>query len=397
MFILFVVFLSYLFCTNKLNEYTFSNAAFIYFWKEYIMRYEHITETIGCTPLVRASFIPTPCYAKLEYFNPGGSIKDRSAWHMIQMAEQRGDLKPGGTIIEASSGNQGISAAYIGTSRGYRVIITVSEKVSQEKKATLEAFGATIIICPATTLLTDPRSYHSVALELHKSIPNSFMLNQYFNADNTQAHYASLGPEIWRQTQGQITHFIAGAGSGGTISGAGRYLKEQNPNIKIIAVDAATSYRTTQGHPQPYALEGLGVDYETPLLDTKVIDQFIGVSDENALAMLKKMARSHGLLVGPASGAVAHATTELSSQLSENSLAVMLFGDSGRAYLTKHFFEHQPTDYTMHGALESWLHHQTPGVHLYNKQADGTTRDHLQDASYHLPSPAMSPEDTNNH
>ena len=315
--------------------------------------YEHITDAIGSTPLVRAPFIRVPCYAKLEYFNPGGSIKDRSAWYMIRKAEERGDLKPGGTIIEASSGNQGISAAYIGTSRGYRVIVTVSEKVSQEKKSTLEAYGATIITCPPTTLLTDPRSYHSVALALHKSTPNSFMLNQYFNPDNPCAHYASLGPELWRQTEGKITHFIAGAGSGGTISGAGRYLKEQNPAIRIIAVDAATSYRTTHGHPQPYALEGLGVDYDTPLLDTTAIDQFIGVSDDNALAMLKKMAHSYGFLVGPASGAVAHATLELSSQLPDDSLVVMLFGDSGRAYLTKHFFARQTTDDTMHGAFQS--------------------------------------------
>jgi cystathionine beta-synthase len=361
------------------------------------MQHEHITDAIGSTPLVRASFIPTLCYAKLEYFNPGGSIKDRSAWYMIQMAEQRGDLKPGSTIIEASSGNQGISAAYIGTSRGYKVIITVSEKVSQEKKATLEAYGATIIICPATTLLTDPRSYHSVALSLHKSIPNSFMLNQYFNHNNPAAHYASLGPEIWKQTQGKITHFIAGAGSGGTISGAGRYLKEQNSNIKIIAVDALTSYRTTQGNPQPYTIEGLGVDYETPLLDTDTIDQFIGVSDDDAIAMLKKMARSHGLLVGPASGAVAHATLQLSETLSDNSFTVMLFGDSGRAYLTKHFFEQKSTDYIMHDALQSWLHHENPEVHLYDKQAVGRTQDHLQDVSYRQPLVAMSPEDTGNH
>lgn len=361
------------------------------------MKYEHITDTIGSTPLVRASFIPTPCYAKLEYFNPGGSIKDRSALHMIAMAEKRGDLQPGGTIIEASSGNQGISAAYIGTSRGYNVIITVSEKVSSEKKAALAAFGATIIICPATTLLTDPHSYHSVALRLHKSTPNSFMLNQYFNPDNTQAHYASLGPELWQQTNGEITHFIAGAGSGGTVSGAGRYLKEQNPNIKIIAVDTATSYRATQGYPQPYAIEGLGVDYDTPLLNTNVIDEFINVHDNDAIAMLRTMSRSHGLLVGPASGAVAYATQELSARLPQNSLTVMLFGDSGRAYLTKHFFEQQPADYTMHGALQSWLHHEIPGVRLYDKQVPGTTQDLQQDASYRAPLNAMNPEDIGSH
>jgi len=298
-----------------------------------------IVECIGNTPLVRIPFnTPAHCYAKLEYFNPGGSIKDRSAAYMIEQAEKAG-LQPGGTIIEASSGNQGIATAMIGRAKGYRVIITVSDKVSLEKRTTLMAYGAEVVTCPATALLSDPKSYHSVALEVQNSTPNSFMLNQYFNPDNAAAHYYSLGPEIWHQTNGLITHFIAAAGSGGTVSGAGKYLKEQNPAITVIGVDAATSYRATCGDPKPYAIEGMGVDYDTPLIDATVIDQFINVTDADAFAMLKTLARTYGILVGPPSGAVAAAAASYVPSLPECAVVVMIFGDSGKSYLTKHFYD----------------------------------------------------------
>lgn len=324
------------------------------------MLYEHITDLIGNTPLVRIPSLPGSCYAKLEYFNPGGSIKDRSAWYMITQAEQRGELRPGGTIIEASSGNQGISAAYIGATRGYKVIVTVSEKVSAEKKAALQAYGAEIILCPATTVLTAPHSYYNVALRIYKDTPNSFMLNQYFNYDNTRAHYTLLGPELWRQTEGKITHFIAGAGSGGTISGAGRYLKEQNPTLQVIAVDTATSYRTTNGFPQPYVIEGLGVDYDTPLLESEVIDEFIPVADSDALTMLRTLAKSYGFLVGPASGAVAYAALQKAINLPKDALVVMLFGDSGRSYLTKQFFVAPSHEHTAPGVEQSSPRRENP-------------------------------------
>lgn len=303
------------------------------------MMYEHLLDVIGSTPLVRLPFdTPARTYAKLEYLNPGGSIKDRAALYMIQDAEKRGILKPGGTIIEASSGNQGIAAAMIGAARGYRVVITVSEKISKEKQRALAAYGAQLIVCPATTHLDDPQGYHRVALRLHQETPNSFMLNQYYNHSNRLAHYHLLGPEIWEQTQGKVTHFIAAAGSGGTVSGAGKYLKEQNPAIKVIAVDALTSYRATNGNPQPYKIEGMGVDYQTPLLDNTVIDEYALVSDDDALSMLKKLAHQYAFLVGPASGAVAHAAYEYTKKLNENDLAVIIFGDSGRAYLSKEFY-----------------------------------------------------------
>jgi cystathionine beta-synthase len=299
-----------------------------------------ILSAIGNTPLVRVDFgTPAQIYAKLEYLNPGGSIKDRAASYMIEYAEQHGLLKPGGTIIEASSGNQGISSAMIAAVKGYQVIITVSEKVSAEKQACLKAFGAQIVKCPSRPLLTDPEGYYMKAIEIHKNTPNSFFLNQYFNPVNSLAHYTLLGPEIWHQTNHLVTHFIGAVGSGGTMTGAGKYLKEQNPAIKVLAVDCATSHRSTNGNPQPYKLEGIGVDYDAPLLKENVIDDYLVARDEESIEMLKYLARHHGILVGPGSGAVAHCVKEYSKQLSANDVVVMLFGDSGRAYLTKSFYD----------------------------------------------------------
>lgn len=303
------------------------------------MLYENLCQAIGNTPLVRVHFdTPARIYAKLEYLNPGGSIKDRSALFMIEEAERLGLLKPGGTIIEASSGNQGIAAAMIGAAKGYKVIITCSEKVSKEKRDTLRAYGVEVVTCKPTLLLDDPQGYHARAMEIHKNTPNSFMLNQYYNPTNAQAHYTLLGPEIWQQTDGKVTHFFGAAGSGGTVSGAGKYLKEQSDAVKVIAVDAATSFRATNGCPQPYAIEGMGVDYPTPHLENTIIDEFSLVTDDEAMDMLKHLARHHGLLVGPSSGAVASAVRDYAQNLTENDMVVMVFGDSGRAYLTKNYY-----------------------------------------------------------
>lgn len=295
--------------------------------------------SIGNTPLVRLAF-PSKgtIFAKLEYLNPGGSVKDRSACYMIEQAEKRGQLQPGGTLIDASSGNQGIATAMIGAAKGYRVIIAVSEKVSAEKLNTIKAYGAEVVICPVTDFVDDPRSYHSVACRLNHEIPNSFMPNQYFNVDNAMGHYYSLGPEIWRQTQGTITHFFAGAGTGGTISGAGRYLKEQNPAVNVIAVDSVNSFRATKGNPKPYKIEGIGVDFVSPVLDYTVIDAFYEVQDDDAFTMLKTLAHKHGLLVGPSSGAIACAAAHYAPTLQEGDIAVMICGDSGRAYLSKNLY-----------------------------------------------------------
>lgn len=303
------------------------------------MMHNNLLQAIGNTPLVQVD-LQTPCslYAKLEYLNPGGSVKDRSSLFMIEDAEQRGILQPGGTIIDASSGNQGIATAMIGAIKGYKVIIAVSEKVSKEKLETLKAYGAQVVMCPATSFLQDPQSYHSQAMRIHKETPNSFMPDQYFNLANAMAHYKSLGPEIWRQTEGKITHFIAAAGTGGTISGAGRFLKEQNPNIKIIAVDSNVSYRSTKGHPQPYAIEGMGIDFDSPVLNYDIVDEFFEAPDVQSLAMLQHLARHKGILAGPSSGAVAYAAEQYCKQLKPTDLAVMIMGDSGRAYLTKNFY-----------------------------------------------------------
>lgn len=298
-----------------------------------------LLNVIGNTPLVKIDF-QTPCsvYAKLEYLNPGGSVKDRSSLHMIEEAEQLGLLKPGGTLVDASSGNQGIATAMIGAIKGYKVIIAVSEKSSKEKIDTLRAYGAQVVLCPPTSFLEDPNSYHSRALQIHKETENSFMPNQYFNLANSRAHYKSLAPEVWNQTNGKVTHFIAAAGTGGTISGVGKYLKEKNPNIKIIAVDSNNSYRATKGNPKPYSIEGMGVDFDSPVLNYNVIDEFFEAPDKESIAMLKHLARTKGILAGPSSGAVAYAAEQYTKNLKEDDLAVIIFGDSGRAYLTKNFY-----------------------------------------------------------
>ena len=298
-----------------------------------------VLDTIGNTPLVHLPLdTPAQTYAKLEYLNPGGSVKDRSAKFMIEHAEKSGELKPGGTIIDASSGNQGIAVAMIGAIKGYHVIITVSEKISSEKLKTIQAYGAKTVMCPTTSFLDDPKSYHSVAKRLHKETPGSIMPNQYYNPLNAQAHYDSMGPEIWKQTDGKITHFIAAAGTGGTISGTGRYLKEQNPDIQVVAVDSINSFRSTNGNPKPYTIDGMGVDFDSEVLDKSVIDEFIPVADEPSLAILKKIANSYGILAGLSSGSVAHAAQMYCKNLGHEALVVMIFGDSGRAYLSKNVF-----------------------------------------------------------
>src|SRR3990167_7060265 len=238
-----------------------------------------LLDVIGNTPLVGVPFnTKAQIFAKLEYLNPGGSIKDRSSLYMIEEAEKKGLLKPGGTIVESSSGNQGVACAMIGASKGYKVIITASPAMSEEKVKTIQAYGAKVIMCPACPI-SDPKSRHSQAIMITKNTPNSFMPNQYFNLSNPKAHYSSLGPEIWRQTKGKITHFFAAAGTGGTISGAGKFLKEKNPKIKIMAVDIDTSFHSTKGSPKPYRMEGIGIDFETHCLNESVIDQFFPVSD----------------------------------------------------------------------------------------------------------------------
>lgn len=308
------------------------------------MKYNNLLDAIGNTPLVQINFTndtnQAKIFAKLEYLNPGGSMKDRSALYMIEEAERLGILKPGGTLIDASSGNHGVAVAMIGKIKGYKVVICVFEKCSQEKLQTIKSYGAQVIVCPNTTYINDPKGYHSVALELHRNTPNSFMPNQYFNISNAMGHELSMGPEIWKQTEGKITHFFAAAGTGGTITGVGRYLKKQNPDIKIIAIDSNNSFRATNGNPKPYKIEGIGMDFDTPVTDRSIMDDIVEVSDENGLGMLKTLSTEHGFLVGPSSGAVAWAAQSYLPKLKPTDVAVIMFGDSGRAYLSKGFYDY---------------------------------------------------------
>ena len=301
--------------------------------------YQSLLESIGKTPLVKIPLnSPATILAKLEYLNPGGSVKDRSAYYMVQQAEKEGLLKPGGTIIDASSGNHGITLAMIGAAKGYKVIITVSEKISTEKLKTLKAYGAQVVMCKPTEFIDDPESYHFVAQKIAQETPGAFMPNQYYNVKNREGHYTLLGPELWAQTKGTITHFFAGAGTGGTVSGAGTYLKEQNPNVQVYAIDSVNSLRATCGHPKPYAIEGIGIDFHSDVIDYNVIDEVLNVRDDESIALLKTFAKDYGLLVGPSSGAVLAGLYQKLETLTENDVAVVMFSDSGRAYLSKNFY-----------------------------------------------------------
>lgn len=301
--------------------------------------YQSLLESIGNTPLVKIPLqTPATILAKLEYLNPGGSVKDRSALYMIQQAEKEGLLKPGGTIIDASSGNHGIALAMIGAARGYKVIITVSEKISTEKLKTLKAYGASVVMCAPTEFIDDPKSYHFVAQRIAKETPGSFMPNQYYNIENRKAHYALLGPELWNQTKGTITHFFAGAGTGGTVSGAGTYLKEKNSNIKVYAIDSINSLRATEGHPKPYAIEGIGIDFHSDVIDYNVIDEVLNVGDKESLGLLSEFAQRYGLLVGPSSGAVLAGLYQKLDTFTKDDVVIVMFSDSGRAYLSKNFY-----------------------------------------------------------
>jgi len=300
------------------------------------MNSNSILDAIGNTPLIKINLHDSAkLYAKLEYLNPGGSIKDRLAKFLIEDAEQHGMLKTGGTIIEASTGNQGVALAMIGAAKGYKVIITISESMSAEKRNALKAYGAKVVTCKATDSLLDPKSYYCTALRIHKQTPNSFMPNQYFNTTNRLAHQKITGPEIWKQTNGEITHLFAAAGTGGTVSGIGHFLKSKNPAIKIIAADSNHSYRATKGNPKQYEVEGMGINFDSPVPDYKILDEIIEISDEQALGILPHMAQKSGVLVGPSSGAVAYMAKQYAPKMKQDDLGIMIFADSGRAYLSK--------------------------------------------------------------
>ncbi len=330
------------------------------------MWHENILGTIGNTPLVRvnrlARGLPCTVLAKLEYFNPGASVKDRIGVAMVEAAVRDGKLKPGGTIIEGTSGNTGAGLALAAIAMGYRCIFTTTDKQSQEKIDVLRSLGAKVIVCPTNVAPDDPRSYYQVARRLEKETPNSFYINQYDNPANTPAHYATTGPELWEQTEGKITHWIAGAGTGGTISGTARYLKERNPDVRVIGVDPMGSvywkyFHTREfDHSQiyPYITEGVGEDILAGNMDFDIVDDYVQVDDRAAMVMTRRLGREEGMFVGGSCGmAMAGALDWLHAhraELKESDVAVVLLPDSGFRYLSKIYNDEWMRQ---HGFLES--------------------------------------------
>ncbi len=309
--------------------------------------HDNILGTIGNTPLVKLNKViegvPCPVYVKVEFFNPGNSIKDRMALKMVEDAEARGDIKPGGTIIECTSGNTGMGIAIAAAVKGYKSIFTTTDKQSKEKVDILRAMGAEVIVCPTNVEADDPQSYYSVAEKLSKEIPNSFWCNQYDNTSNAQAHYESTGPEIWDQTEGKITHFVVGVGTGGTISGTGKYLKEQNPNVKIWGIDTFGSvfkkYHETGEFDTkeiyPYITEGIGEDILPENVDFDVIDLFEKVGDKEGAIMARRLAKEEGLFLGYSCGSAVQGLLQLKDKLTADDLVVIVLHDHGSRYVGK--------------------------------------------------------------
>ena len=313
------------------------------------MYYQNILQTIGNTPLVKlnkvVADIPALVLGKVETFNPGHSIKDRIGLKMLEVAEQEGHIKPGGTIIECTSGNTGMGFAIAACIKGYRCIFTTNDKQSKEKMDLLKALGAEVIVCPTAVAATDPRSYYSVAERLSREIPNSYWFNQYNNLANREAHYDSTGPEIWEQSEGKITHLVVGAGTGGTISGTGRYLKEKNPNIQIWGIDtygsAIKKYHETgvidEKEIYPYITEGIGEDIIPDNYDFDVIDHFEKVTDKDGAVIARRLAREEGLLLGYSAGSAVAGLLQLKDRLTKDDVVVVIFHDHGSRYIGKIF------------------------------------------------------------
>jgi cystathionine beta-synthase len=302
---------------------------------------ESVLDLIGETPLVRLSRLEpglrTPLVAKVEFMNPGGSVKDRPALAMIEAAERDGKLRPGGTIVEPTSGNTGLGLAMAAALRGYKVIAVMPDKMSREKIDTLRAFGAEVVVCPTAVEPDSPQSYYRVADRLTEEIGGAFQPNQYFNSANPQAHYASTGPELWRQSGGRVTHLVIAVGTGGTISGVGRYLKEQSPQLEVIGADPEGSIYSG-GPVHPYRVEGIGEDFWPDSLDRDVIDRYVTVSDRDSFLMARRLVAREGLFAGGSTGTALFAAVEVARELDDpQAMVATVIPDGGRPYVSKVF------------------------------------------------------------
>lgn len=322
--------------------------------------HDNVLSAIGNTPLVRLNKVVHPGSAtvlcKLEYMNPGGSIKDRMAKFILDKAEREGRVKAGGTVVENTSGNTGVGVALVGAVRGYRCIFTMPDKMSKEKQDTLKAFGAKVVVTPTNVPADSPESYYSTAKRLHAESPGSFYLNQYHNRDNVEAHYRSTGPEIWSQTEGKVDAFVAGIGTGGTMSGAGKFLKERKPGLKNVGVDPVGSIYHAMFHtgkpsePHVYKVEGIGEDMVCGAMDLAVMDDVRQVDDKQCFAMARRLAREEGILAGGSSGAAVHVAVEVAKEMGPGKTVVVVLPDGGRAYISKFFSDEWMRD---NGFLEA--------------------------------------------
>ncbi|GAC1323570.1 MAG: cystathionine beta-synthase [Mycobacteriales bacterium] len=310
--------------------------------------YNSLIELVGNTPLLRLGAvcdgIRATVLAKVEYFNPGGSVKDRIALAMVEAAEASGALRPGGTIVEPTSGNTGVGLAIVAAGKGYSCVFVMPDKMSAEKIAVLRAYGAEVVVCPTAVAPDSPDSYYCVAARLAAEIPGGWSPNQYANAANPESHYRFTGPEIWRQTDGRITHFAAGIGTGGTISGTGRYLKERNPAVQVIGVDPEGSVYSG-GSGRPYLVEGVGEDFWPETFDKSVPDRVVAVSDRDSFLMTRRLAREEGLLTGGSCGMAVAGALRVAAELDADALMVVLLPDSGRGYLSKIYNDEWMADY----------------------------------------------------